>query len=137
MESVLAMMVVICGVILVTTSLTFVGIDLRRDSGKGSLQEGCGSLLDQLLALGPPFFDGEVLQRSSLGLLNASLFHAINRIDGYCITLMDTATRSSSEVIFSTGGMTAGNETYALSAPLLVSMPDRTVHSAKATVMVW
>jgi hypothetical protein len=52
MEAVLAMMVVICGVMLVTTSLSFVGIDLRRDSGSALLQDGCRSLSDQLFSLG-------------------------------------------------------------------------------------
>ena len=90
MEAVLALMVVICGVMLVTVSLGFVGIDLRRDSGAADLQDGCRSMQsDQLFSLGSPFFDGDVLKNSSLGMMNTSLFHVSAQVKGYCITLQD------------------------------------------------
>jgi hypothetical protein len=137
MESVLAMMVVICGVMLVTTSLAFVGIDLRRGSGENTLQDGCASLADQLLSLGPPFFEGKVLQSSSLGMMNSSFFHANAMVHGYCILLQDIATDSESKVLLRTGELSPENDTRSLSVPMLLSMPDRTVHAAKATVIVW
>ena len=137
MEAVLAMMVVICGVMLVTLSLGFVGIDLKRDSGATGLKDGCRSLSDQLFSLGPPFFDGDVLLNSSLAMLNVSLFHLSAGIDGYCITLQDITLCSSSSVLLRTGDVPAGNDTASLSMPLLLSMSDRTIHAAKATVIVW
>ena len=136
MEAVLAMMVVICGVMLLTTSLAFVGIDLRRDSGQNSLQDGCRSLADQLFSLGTPFFEGEVLQSSSLDLLNCSLFHAGDRI-GYCMVLQDLTARSDPKVLLQTGQMSPQNDSRSISVPVLLSIPDGTVHAARATVMVW
>ena len=137
MEAVLAMMVVICGVMLVTTSLAFVGIDLRRDSGQSSLQDGCRSLTDQLFSLGPPFFEGEVLQNSSLGLLNSSLFHVGTGIGGYSLALQDVTANSASKVLLQAGEISSDIDTRSISVPVLLSMPDRTVHAAKATVIVW
>ncbi|HEY3420815.1 MAG TPA: hypothetical protein VGK23_09700 [Methanomassiliicoccales archaeon] len=137
MESVLAMMVVICGVILVTTSLAFVGIDLRRDSGQNSLHDGCRSLADQVFSLGPPFFEGDVLQNSSLGSLNPSLLHAGPKINGYSILLQDITMGAASKVLVRMGELSPENETCSISVPLTLSMTDRTVHAAKATVMVW
>jgi len=89
MEAVLAMMVVICGVMLVTTSLSFVGIGLLRDSSSALLQEGCRSVSDQFFSLGRPFFEAEVLQNSSLFMLNTSLFHCGTSVRGFCIALQD------------------------------------------------
>jgi hypothetical protein len=137
MEAVLAMMVVICGVMLLTTSLAFVGIDLRRDSGQNSLQGGCGSLADQLFSLGTPFFDGEVLQSSSLGLLNSSLFHVGPQIVGFCVVLQDVTANSALRVLLQTGPISSENETCSISVPVLLSIPDGTVHAAKVTVIAW
>jgi hypothetical protein len=137
MESVLAMMVVICGVILVTASLTFVGIDLKRDSGTDSLEDGCGSLAEQLFSLGPPFFEGEVLQSASLGLLNMTMFHANAKIAGFCFTLQDISMNAGSRVLLATSEMSPENESCAISVPVLLAMSDRTVHAAKASVIAW
>jgi hypothetical protein len=137
MEAVLAMMVVICGVMLVTTSLAFVGVDLRRDSGETALRDGCAALSDQLFSLGSPFFEGEVLQSSSLSRLNASLFHVSALVKGYCLALQDISSGQASAVLLRTGEMSAGNDTRSISVPVLLGMPDRTVHAAKATVIVW
>jgi hypothetical protein len=137
MEAVLSMMVVICGVMLVTTSLAFVGIDLRRDSDETSLQDGCRSLSDQLFSLGSPFFDGEVLQNSSLALLNCSLFHVGVHVNGYCMTLQDITVGSAPAILLKNGDISSENDTRSVSVPVLLSMPDRTVHAAKATVIVW
>jgi hypothetical protein len=136
MEAVLAMMVVICGVMLLTTSLVFVGIDLRRGSGDSSLQDGCQSLADQLFSLGTPFFEGEILQSSSLGLLNCSLFHAGAHI-GFCMVLQDLTARSAPNVLLQTGQISPQNDTRSISVPVLLSVPDGSVHAAKATVITW
>ena len=137
MEAVLAMMAVICGVILVTTSLAFVGIDLRRDSGQTALQEWCAALSRQWFSLGPPFFEGEVLRNSSLSRLNVSLFHVSAPVKGYCLALQDISSGHAPTVLLRTGEISAGNDTRSISVPVLLSMPDRTVHAAKATVIVW
>ncbi len=137
MESVLAMMVVICGVVLVTASLAFVGIDLRRGSDTSSLQATCQSLTDQFFSLGSPFFEGQTLQSSSLGLLNSSLFHVGAMVAGYCLTLQDISTNSTSKVLLRTGPMSGDNDTRSSSLPVLISVSDRTVHAGKVTVIVW
>jgi hypothetical protein len=137
MESVLAMMVVICGVMLVTVSLAFVGIGLGRDSGDAALDAGCRSLCSQFSALGPPFFEGEVLQNTSVRMLNASLFHAASGVNGYCITLRDLTAGSSSVVLLRAGDPGSANHTLSMSFPLLLSLPDRTLHAAKVTVIAW
>ncbi len=136
MEAVLAMMVVICGVMLVTMSLAFVGIDLRRDSGETALQDGCKDLTRQLFSLGRPFFEGDILQNSSLPLLNSSLFHIATLVKGYFVTLQDITAGSSSVVLLRNGEITS-NDTRTVSVPVLLSVEDRTVHAAKATVIVW
>jgi hypothetical protein len=136
MESVLAMMVVVCGVMLVTTSLSFVGIGLQRDSGGGLLQEGCRTLSDQFFALGLPFFEAEVLQNSSLFMLNMSLFHCAV-VKGYCIALQDVTADTASIALLRTGEMSSGNDTRSETTPVLLSMVDRTMHAARVTVMVW
>ncbi len=130
------MMVVICGVMLVTMSLAFVGIDLRRNSGETALQDGCKDLTRQLFSLSVPFFEREVLQNSSLSLLNTSFFHVGAQVKGYCITLQDVTARSASVVLLRAGEMTS-NDTRSVSTPVLLSVEDRTVHAAKATVIVW
>lgn len=137
MEAVLAMMVVVCGVMLVTMSLAFLGIDLRRNSGETALEDGCRALSDQLFSLGAPFFNGEVLLNSSLMMLNASLFHVSTNIKGYCMTLLDITYGSSSKVLIKTGELSQRNDTRSISVPVLLSMPDRTQHAAVATVIVW
>jgi hypothetical protein len=137
MEAVLAMMVVICGVMLVTLSLSFVGAGLRRDSGDAALEDGCRSLSEQLFSLGPPFFDGDVLQNSSLAMLNASLFHVGGDVKGYCMTIRDITAGSASVILLKIGDISSGNDTRSISLPVLLSMPDRTMHAAKATVIVW
>jgi hypothetical protein len=137
MEAVLAMMVVICGVVLVTTSLSFVGIDLRRDSGGTAVGDGCRSLSDQFFALGSPFFNGEVLQNSSLSLLRDSLFHLGTGIRGYCLTLQDVTDGSCPWVLLKDGEVSAENDTRSLSTPVLLSTSDLTLHAAKVTVIVW
>jgi hypothetical protein len=137
MESVLAMMVVICGVVLVTVSLAFVGIDLNRDSGDAALEDGCRSLSSQLSSLGPPFFEGEVLQNTSVPMLNTTLFHAGTGVKGYCMTLQDLTAGSCSIVLLKVGDVSSANQTRSMSFPLLLSMPDRTLHAAKATVIAW
>jgi hypothetical protein len=136
MESVLAMMVVICGVMLVTTSLSFVTIGLRRDPGSALLQEGCRSLSDQFFSLGMPFFETEVLQNSSLCMLNTSLLHC-STVKGYCIALQDVSAGTASVVILRIGEIAAQNDTRSETVPVLLSVMDRTVHAAKVTVIVW
>lgn len=136
MEAVLAMMVVICGVMLVTMSLAFVGIDLRRNSGETALQDGCKELTRQLFSLSTPFFEGEVMQNSSLPLLDSSFFHVGAQVKGYFITLQDITAGSASVVLLRAGEMTS-NDTRSISVPVLLSVEDRTVHAAKATVIVW
>ena len=136
MESVLAMMMVICGVMLVTTSLSFVGIGLHRVSSAALLQEGCRSLSDQFFSLGLPFFEAEVLQNSSLFMLNTSLFHCAS-IKGYCIALQDVTAGTASIAILRTGEMSSDNDTRSETSPVLLSMMDRTTHAARVTVIVW
>jgi hypothetical protein len=137
MESVLAMMVVICGVMLVTTSLSFVGIGLLRDSSSALLQEGCRSVSDQFFSLGRPFFEAEVLQNSSLFMLNTSLFHCGTSVRGFCIALQDVTAGTTSIAILRTGEMSSGNDTRSETVPVLLSMADRTTHAARVTVIVW
>ena len=136
MESVLALMVVICGVMLVTMSLTFVGFGLRRVSDSALLQEGCRSITDQFFSLGLPFFEGDVLLNSSLMMLNATYFHCTS-VDGYTVTLQDVTAGANSIALLSTGELSLGNDTRAETVPVLLSMKDRTVHAAKVTVIVW
>ena len=136
MESVLAMMVVICGVILVTMSLTFVGIGLRRDSGSALLQEGCRSISDQFFSLELPFFEGAILQNSSLMMLNTSLFHGTS-VNGYSVTLQDVTAGATSIALLRTGELSLGNNTRSETVPVLLSMADHTVHAARVTVIVW
>ena len=137
MESVLAMMVVVCGVLLVTFSLSFVGIGVHRDAGVTSLEDGCRSLHQQLFALGVPFFQGQVLQCSSLGLLNSSFFHCGPQVRGYCITLQDISNLSAAEVLLKVGEPATENGTASRSSAVLLSVEDRTVHAAKITVVAW
>jgi hypothetical protein len=131
------MMVVICGVMLVTVSLTFVGHDLRRDSGETNLNDGCRDMADQFFSLGPIYFEGEVLKNSSLGMINASLFHVDAQLKGYCIMLQDLSGISPARVLLQVGEIFTDNDTRSVSAPVLVSMEDLTLHAAKMTVIAW
>ena len=88
MEAVLAMMVVICGVMLVTTSLSFVGIDLRRGSGALCCRTDAARSPTSCSRSGSPFFEGRSCRTPPWCMLNTSLFHS-QRSDGYCIALQD------------------------------------------------
>lgn len=137
MESVLAMMVVICGVVLVTVSLAFVGVGLEHDTGDAALDAGCRSLSSQLSSLGPPYFEGDALKNTSVPMLNASLFHVGAGVKGYCMALQDLTAGSSPTVLLRVGELSPANHTRSISFPVLLSMPDRTLHAAKATVIAW
>lgn len=137
MESVLAMMVVICGVMLVTMSLSFIGIGLRNDTSGTALEDACRSLSGQFFSLGCPFFNGDVLQSVSLHLLNSTLFRCSSSVGGYCISIEDISAGAASAVLLRSGCITAENDSRSSTIPLLLLMPDQTVHAAKATVIVW
>ncbi len=80
-------------------------------------------LSSQLASLGPPFFEGEVLQNTSVPMLNASLFHAGAAVNGYCMTLRDLTAGSSSLVLLKVGDITLANQTRSVSFPVLLSCP--------------
>jgi hypothetical protein len=69
-------------------------------------------------------------------MLNAPLFHAGAGVKGYCMTLQDITAGSSSVVLLKVGEVSS-NHTRSMSFPVLLSMPDRTLHAAKVTVVAW
>ena len=123
MEAVLAMMVVICGVMLVTMSLAFVGIDLRRDSGETALQDGASALTDQFFSLGRAILRrAEVLQNSSLPPfeLVASFTSAPGK--GYCHDVAGHHGGFHLHGPAADRGDDLGNDTRSSSLPVLLSV---------------
>lgn len=137
-ESILAVMIVTCGIMLLTASLAFVSMQIDTSGDSRKLEDTSETILQRFLSQDQLFLSETVLDFSGLGSSQSRAWDEGLYIDGYRIEIIELTPEISS--IFKNGNSIPSihtSDVISLTVPISVQHSELDVRASLLTVWTW
>lgn len=137
-ESILAVMIVICGIMLLTTSMAFVSMQMADDEGPERLEDASDGILQRFLAEDQLLLSKTVIDFTELDSYHNHTLDSGLQVAGYRIEIVEI-TPEITPIFEEKNGSSPpqASDMVSLTIPISVHHSDLDVRASLLTVWVW